>query len=218
VWYRFGGQVIGILADQLLVIGTRCEDAFGAAIDSILSRDTESAIHVVEGDAAIDKLEVELEEDALKILALHAPVASDLRFLIAAIKINNDLERIGDIASNIAKRAIDLDSLTPTSPPLDFADMAQRTRVMVREAIQCLVKRDEQRARALMALDDKVDDLNRTILASLEQRMVEEPEAIPALLRWAGVVRLVERIADYATNIAEDIIYLEEGDIVRHGK
>ena len=209
---------LGKLADQLLIIGTRCEDAFGAAIDSILSRDTESAMHVVEGDAAIDKLEVELEEDALKILALYAPVASDLRFLIAAIKINNDLERIGDIASNIAKRAIDLDSLTPTSPPLDFADMAQRTRVMVREAIQCLVKRDEQRARSLMALDDKVDDLNRTILASLEKRMVEEPEAIPALLRWASVVRLVERIADYATNIAEDIIYLEEGDIVRHGK
>jgi len=207
---------ISNLADQLILIGNRCEDAFGKAIESILARDTESARQVVEGDSVIDALEVQLEESALKILALYAPVASDLRFIVAAIKINNDLERIGDIASSIAKRAIDLDSLKPTSPPLDFAEMAQRTRVMVREAIQCMVRRDEQRARALMAMDDKVDDLNRKILASLELRMAEEPEAVPALLRWANVVRLVERIADYSTNIAEDIIYLEEGDIVRH--
>jgi|FLOH01.1.fsa_nt_gi phosphate transport system protein len=207
---------ISNLADQLILIGNRCEDAFGKAIESILARDAESARQIVEGDSVIDALEVQLEESALKILALYAPVASDLRFIVAAIKINNDLERIGDIASSIAKRAIDLDCLKPTSPPLDFAEMAQRTRVMVREAIQCMVQRDEQRARALMAMDDKVDDLNRKILASLEQRMAEEPEAVPALLRWANVARLVERIADYSTNIAEDIIYLEEGDIVRH--
>ena len=207
---------ISNLADQLILIGNRCEDAFGKAIESILARDAESARQIVEGDSVIDALEVQLEESALKILALYAPVASDLRFIVAAIKINNDLERIGDIASSIAKRAIDLDCLKPTSPPLDFAEMAQRTRLMVREAIQCMVQRDEQRARALMAMDDKVDDLNRKILASLEQRMAEEPEAVPALLRWANVARLVERIADYSTNIAEDIIYLEEGDIVRH--
>lgn len=208
---------LGELADHMLQVSSLCEDAFRKSIDSILSRDVKSAHEVVEGDRVIDDLEVMLEEEALKILALHAPVAGDLRFIVAAIKINNDLERIADIAANIAKRTIDLERLPPTTPPEHFDEMAQQARTMVRETMQSLIHRDENRARALMALDDKVDDLNREILARIEERMMEEPEAIPALMRWANVVRLVERIADYATNIAEDIIYMEEGEIVRHG-
>lgn len=208
---------LGLLADHLLLVSNHCEDAFGRAIDCILARDTAAAKSVVAGDEIIDDLEVQLEEEALKILALHAPVAGDLRFLIASIKINNDLERIADIASNIAKRTLDLERMEPIDPPEDFVEMAQQTRTMVREAIQSLVNRDVDRARALIALDDRVDDLNREILQRIEERMVEQPPAIPALMRWGNVVRLVERIADYATNIAEDIIYMEEGDIVRHG-
>lgn len=208
---------LGSLADHLLLVSNHCEDAFGRAIDCILARDTAAAKSVVAGDELIDDLEVQLEEEALKILALHAPVAGDLRFLIASIKINNDLERIADIASNIAKRTLDLERMEPIDPPEDFVEMAQQTRTMVREAIQSLVNRDVDRARALIALDDRVDDLNREILQRIEERMVEQPPAIPALMRWGNVVRLVERIADYATNIAEDIIYMEEGDIVRHG-
>lgn len=208
---------LGELADHMLQVSSLCEEAFRKSIDSILARDVEGAREVVAGDAAIDDLEVLLEEEALKVLALHAPVAGDLRFIVSAIKINNDLERIADIAANIAKRTIDLESLPPTTPPKHFDEMAQQTRTMVRETIQALIHRDEDRARALMELDDKVDDLNREILARIEERMLEEPEAIPALMRWANVVRLVERIADYATNIAEDIIYMEEGEIVRHG-
>ena len=209
---------LGSLSDRLVNISNRCEDAFGRAIDSILARDAAAALEVVQGDSSIDELEVQLEEEALKILALHAPVAGDLRFLIASIKINNDLERIADIASNIAKRTIDLTTLAPTSPPVDFAEMAQQTRTMVRETIQALVGRDEERARAVLEMDDIVDDFNREILARIEKQMAAEPEVIPALMRWGNVVRLVERIADYATNIAEDIIYMEEGDIVRHGE
>ncbi|MHC4824108.1 MAG: phosphate signaling complex protein PhoU [Planctomycetota bacterium] len=209
---------LGQLADRLVLIGNRCENAFGQAIDSLLSRDPVAASDVVQGDSVIDEMEVELEEEALKILALHAPVAGDLRFLIAAIKINNDLERIADIASNIAKRTIDLEKLTPTAPPDRFEEMAQQTRTMVRETIQALVRRDEDHARRVMAMDDVVDDLNRELLGRIERRMCEEPESVPALMRWGNVVRLVERIADYATNIAEDIIYMEEGDIVRHGE
>ncbi len=207
---------LGSLADRLLLLSNRCEDAFGSAIDSILSRDVQSARQVVEGDIEIDALEVQIEEDALKILALHAPVASDLRFLVATIKINNDLERIADIASNIAKRTVDLEKLPPTSPPEDFEKMAQQTRTMVRETIQALVNRDDVRAKEVMAMDDVVDDLNRIILGRIEEAMRVDTEAIPALMRWANVVRLVERIADYATNIAEDIVYMEDGDIVRH--
>lgn len=208
---------LGELADHMLQVSSLCEEAFRKSIDSILARDVESAREVVAGDAAIDDLEVLLEEEALKVLALHAPVAGDLRFIVSAIKINNDLERIADIAANIAKRTIDLENLPATTPPEHFDEMAQQTRTMVRETMQALIHRDEDRARALMELDDKVDDLNREILARIEERMSEEPEAIPALMRWANVVRLVERIADYATNIAEDIIYMEEGEIVRHG-
>ena len=206
-----------VLSDHLQLVGTRCEEAFSKSIDSLLSRNCEVAREVVAGDKEIDALEVQVEEEALKVLALHAPVAGDLRFVIAAIKINNDLERIGDIASNIAKRAIDLDRLTPIEPPDGFDRMVHCTRTMVREAIQALLKRDEARARGLMDMDDEVDDLNRAILPAIEERMNQEPEAIPALMRWGNVVRLVERIADYATNIAEDIIYMEEGEIVRHG-
>jgi len=205
------------LADRLVHISNRCEDAFGRAIDSILSRDAQAALDVVKGDSVIDEMEVQLEEEALKILALHAPVAGDLRFLISAIKINNDLERIADIAANIAKRTIDLEGLAPTSPPTDFDAMAQQTRTMVRETIQALVSRNEERARKVMEMDDIVDDFNREILGRIEAQMTNDPDAIPALMRWANVVRLVERIADYATNIAEDIIYMEEGEIVRHG-
>lgn len=208
---------LGNLADHLLQVSSRCEEAFGKAIDSILSRDTVRAKEVVEGDKVIDDLEVLLEEEALKILALHAPVAGDLRFIVAAIKINNDLERIADIAANIAKRTLDLERLAPTSPPERFDEMAQQTRTMVRETMQALINRDEKRAHLLPAMDDQIDDLQREILFRIEERMREEPEAVPALMRWANVVRLVERIADYATNIAEDVIYMEEGDIVRHG-
>jgi len=207
---------LGLLAERLVLLGNQCEDAFGRAIDSILSRDAEAALVVVKGDSLIDEMEVELEEEALKILALHAPVAGDLRFVIAAIKINNDLERIADIASNIAKRTIDLERLALTSPPVHFDKMAQQTRTMVRETIQALVSRDEARARKVLEMDDVVDDYNREILGRIEAQMSAEPEVIPALMRWGNVVRLVERIADYATNIAEDIIYMEEGDIVRH--
>lgn len=208
---------LGALATQLQALGNRVEDALGNAIDAILSRDVEAARRVVAGDPEIDELEVRLEEEALKILALHSPVASDLRFLVASIKINNDLERVGDLASNICKRAVDLDPLPPVEAPEEFAHMAQLTRTMFHEALGAMMKRDEPRARALLDLDDEVDSLNVTILARIEARMHEAPEEIAPLLRWSTVVKLVERVADYATNIAEDVIYMEAGEIVRHG-
>ncbi|MBC8403640.1 MAG: phosphate signaling complex protein PhoU [Planctomycetes bacterium] len=205
------------LADQLLRISSNCEFAFAEAINAILARDAVRGRRVVEGDREIDRMEVQLEEEALKILALHAPVAGDLRFVIATIKINNDLERIADIAANIGKRAIDLQALPPISAPENFQLMAQKAQTMLRIAIQSLLKRDVDQARELLAMDDEVDDLMLEILNNTEVRIKQEPQAVSSLLRWSNVARLVERIADYATNIAEDIIYMEEGDIVRHG-
>ena len=207
---------LGVLGDYLIQIGTQCEEAFRHAIEGILTQNVDLAQSVVDGDLKIDELEVELEEEALKILALHAPVAGDLRFLIAAIKINNDLERIADIAGNIAKRTIEMEDLAHATPPAGFHDMARQTQAMLHDVIQAILRRDPVQAGRVLAMDDVVDDFHRKLLDNLETRTAEEPNAVPALIRWINVVRLVERIADYATNIAEDIIYMEEGDIVRH--
>ena len=204
------------LADDLVHMTAATESALGRALESILTRDVELARAVVEGDVEIDRLEVLLEEDALKILALHVPVAGDLRFVVTAIKMNHDLERIADIAANIAKRTIEMTKMPPVPPPEQFDVMAQRTRTMLREAILSLVRRDPAMAKRVCEEDDEVDDLNRTILAALEERLKREPENVPALLRWVSSVRNLERIADGATNVAEDVIYLEEGEIIRH--
>ncbi len=204
------------LADELLRMTAATESALGQALESILTRNVALAAKVVEGDVEIDRMEVQLEEDALKVLALHVPVAGDLRFVISAIKINHDLERIADIAANIAKRTIEMASMPPVPPPENFDVMAQRTRTMLREAILSLVRRDPELAQHVCAEDDEVDDLNRMILAQLERRIQSEPQHVPALLRWVSSVRNLERIADGATNVAEDVIYLEEGEIIRH--
>lgn len=204
------------LGESLMRMSIATENALAKALDAILTRNVEEAKEVVVGDAEIDRMEVALEEEALKILALHVPVASDLRFVIAAIKINNDLERIADVAANVAKRAVDLAKKPPVPAPEGFDEMAQRARTMLREAIRSLVKRDQALAGKVLAEDDEVDALERRILQALEDRMQEAPDEIPALLRWVSAVRAVERIADGATNVAEDVIYLEEGEIVRH--
>jgi phosphate transport system protein len=203
--------------DDLLRLTAAVEDALANAIQAILARDPGLAAAVVEGDAAIDAREVRLEEDALKILALHAPVARDLRYLIASIKIDNDLERIADMAANIARRALDLADCEPVTPPQGIEEMASRTRQMVRQAIHALVNRDPELARKVRQEDDAVDRLQTLMLQELEDRMVgAAAEQVKALLRWFGAVRNLERVSDLATNIAEDILYLIEGEIVRH--
>lgn len=204
------------LATSMAIISARVEDLFLAAVDSLLARDAEKALEVIKADAEIDDLEVKLEEDALKILALHAPVASDLRYLIAAIKINNDLERVGDIAGNIASRSRDLCKLPYVEPPEGFEEMVQNALDMIRDSFRACVAQNAVLARNVFEKDDVVDNYNRILLNSIEDRMVVESENIPALMRWANVVRAVERIGDYATNIAEDVIYMVDGEIVRH--
>lgn len=204
------------LALSTATISTRVEGLFRAAVDSLLARDAEKALEVIKADVEIDALEVKLEEDALKILALHAPVASDLRYLIATIKINNDLERVGDIAGNIASRSRDLCKLSYVEPPEGFEEMVQTALDMIRDSFRACVTQDANLARQVFEKDDVVDNYNRLILDSIEDKMAVEIENIPALMRWANVVRAVERIGDYATNIAEDIIYMVEGEIVRH--
>ncbi len=205
------------ISNDLLRLTAAAEDAVSQALSAILSRDLELARAVIIGDERIDCMEVQLEEDCLKVLALHQPVAGDLRFVIAAIKITSDLERIGDLAKSTAKRAIEIGKGPPVEPPNGFEDMADNVRAMIRNAIHSLVRSDSHLARKVLSQDDEVDRQYRTMLKDLQKRMIKGPDdELDPLLRWMGVLRCMERAADLATNVAEDVIYLVEGEIVRH--
>ncbi|MCU0611243.1 MAG: phosphate signaling complex protein PhoU [Candidatus Eisenbacteria bacterium] len=187
---------IELLKKQITALSTVVEESVRKAVRSIENRDAALAEAVIKGDSAIDEQEVRVEEECLKILALHQPVAIDLRFIIAALKINNDLERMGDLAVNIAERTVFLCQREPIQAPFAFDDMWGKTLVMLRESLDALFEMDTGLARKVLASDDEVDEINRQM--------------------YRKIGRHLERIADAATNIAEDVIYMMEGTIVRH--
>ena len=162
---------------------------------------------------------MEIEEECLKILALYQPVAVDLRFIVAALKINNDLERIGDLAVNIARKAALLRRRAADAEvPFDIAGMWEKTQAMLRDSIDAMVNMDARLAAEVCRRDDEVDRLKHEIRAGAEERIRREPAKVGPLLRLLAVSRNLERIADCATNIAEDVIYMSEGRIIRHTK
>jgi phosphate transport system protein len=171
---------------------------------------------VITNDAAIDAMEVEVEEECLKILALYQPVAADLRFVVAVLKINNDLERMGDLARNIAKRVTQLEGGDPYDLPPEIRTMATQAQEMVRQCLDAVVKRDPTLARQVREEDDIVDEARQRIQRRVLQGIKDHPENVENLLRINSVAKHIERIADMATNIAEDVVYMVEGDIVRH--
>lgn len=204
------------LHKSLLGLGGRVEVAIQDATAALFSRDVELARRVCDREREIDLLEVEIEEECLKMLALHQPVASDLRFIVAALKVDNDLERMGDAAESIAARAIQLAELPPIRLPEPLAAMVQAARGMTRKALQCLVHADVMQARQVLVDDDDVDAAQRSMFQALQSRMREKPEEIEACVLLLSATRQIERIADLATNIAEDVIFLNLGEIVRH--
>ena len=157
-----------------------------------------------------------MEEECLKILALHQPVAIDLRFVVAVLKLNSDLERIGDLAVNIAERAQFLSTREPVPVPLDFGGMAQATRNMLRRALDALVNMDIGAAWEVLKSDDVVDEINREMFVQVQDGIRKHPDMLEALIHLLSASRHLERIADLATNIAEDVIYMVDGEIVRH--
>lgn len=201
---------------QILTLGAEVEDSLRHAVTSLISRDTTLAKQVISRDSEIDQHEVDIEEDCLKILALHQPVAIDLRFLIAVLKINNDLERIGDLAVNIAERSLSLSLLPPITPPFDLAAMASRVQGMVRKSLDALVELDTQKAHQVLAEDDAVDNAHRQMYDHVKAAIRKELERTDELIQLLAVSRYLERVADHATNIAEDVIYLVDGQIARH--
>ncbi|MCX8037249.1 MAG: phosphate signaling complex protein PhoU [Candidatus Sumerlaeia bacterium] len=205
------------LKKKILALSAVVEESVRLSIRAIAERDTPLAARVVKTDAEIDETEVDVEEECLKILALHQPVAVDLRFLVAVLKINNDLERIGDMAVNIAERAVFLNAQQKIAFPFNLHEMADKAQTMLRRSLDALVNHDAAVAKDVCAADDEVDALYVAMYELVRDGVREQPEHIDSLLNMLSVARALERIADHATNIAEDVIYMIEGEIVRHG-
>lgn len=201
---------------ELLALGGRVEENFFRAVEAVQHRDSREADQIIQTDFVIDHLEVDLEDRALKILALNQPVAVDLRLIISILKINSDLERIGDLCANIAERARYLSSHPPVQTPFDFADMSRETRRMLKASLDALVNFDSDLAREVLEMDDTVDHMNRDVFRLVERAVRRNPDEIDRLLHILSVSRHIERAADHATSIAEDVIYLVDGEIVRH--
>ena len=204
------------LKQLILTEVAEVEENVRMSVASLIKYDTKLAEKVIEADLKIDQMEVELEEECLKILALHQPVAHDLRFIIAVLKINNDLERISDLAVNIAERAKFLVTRKRIDIPFDFSAMAQKTQDMLRKSINALITLDTKVACEVCKADDEVDALNREFYNIVKDVIRKNPEYIEDMTHYLGVSRHLERMADSATNIAEDVIYMIDGKIVRH--
>ncbi|MBI5186557.1 MAG: phosphate signaling complex protein PhoU [Nitrospinae bacterium] len=204
------------LKKEMLYMGSMVEGAINKAINSLVARNTEWAEDVMKGDDEIDAKENEIQEECLKVLALHQPVAEDLRFIITVMKVNNDLERMGDLAVNIAERGVYLSTQPPIRAPLNFSKMMERVQAMVHESLNALVNSDTALARKVWREDDAVDEMNKEMYVALQDLMREDPDTIQRAIHTLSASRHLERIADLATNIAEDIIFMAEGEIVRH--
>jgi len=204
------------LQGRLLEMGTLVESAIHNSVRALMERSETLAQQVLGNEDRINHLEIEIDELAVRLLALQQPMAKDLRFLTAAIKINTDLERMGDLAVNIVERAIALTNRPPVKPLIDIPQMARTAESMVRKSLDAFVKREPELARSVLLSDDTVDRLRDSIHSELISFMQEDPESIPQALDLILVARHLERIADHATNIAEDTLFLVKGVDVRH--
>lgn len=204
------------LKELVLDLCTLVEEAVERAVQAVEGRDPELARAVIRGDDQIDTLEVQLQEECFKIVALHQPVAVDLRFVVAVIKFNSDLERIGDLAVNVAERALELSGANASPVPFDFPAMAAAVRGMVRQSLEALVNLDVALARRVMTMDDEVDRLHWSNFRKVEEAIRTQPEQVGTMLQYLSLSRYLERMADQATNVAEDVVYIVEGRIVRH--
>ncbi|HUE73228.1 MAG TPA: phosphate signaling complex protein PhoU [Pirellulaceae bacterium] len=201
---------------ELLSISSMVEQMIDKATQALNERKYTLADEVVNSDGFVDEHEVHVEEECLKMLALHQPVAVDLRRIATVMKANNDLERIADLAVSIAQRAQAMAEYPAFPIPDQLPRMVVISTQMVRGAMDAFVNMDSVAARRIMAMDEQVDQLNREIITDLQQVMQTRPELVPAAVHCFSAVRHIERIADHATNIAEDVVYLVEGAIVRH--
>jgi phosphate transport system protein len=186
------------------------------SVRSLMERNSDLADEVIQGDEDIDAREIRIEEECLKLLALHQPLATDMRWLVTVVKTNSELERMADLACNIAERAKSLD-LYPLYPvPAEIEEMVAISTKMVKDALDAFVEHDPKKAVQVIHEDDRMDSLNRTVIQQIQDTMRQSPEDVDPALHCFSASRHLERISDLATNIAEDVIYLVDGNIVRH--
>lgn len=204
------------LKKDLMILCSMVEGSVRNAVSAVTEIDLAKAERVINNDIIVDRKEIEIEEECLKILALHQPVAVDLRYVIACLKVNNDLERIGDLGVNIATRVIDIAKAPMVEHSVDFVPMMKKTQNMLKGAIDALINMDQERAREIIKQDQEVDCYNSKMFKDLSGLIKKNPAKIDYYLNLISVSRNLERIADYATNICEDIVYMVTGNIVRH--
>lgn len=204
------------LKELVLNMGSLVENAIESAIQSLVKRNTVLASEVRKGDQIIDELENEIEENCLKVLALHQPVAADLRFIVTVMKVNNDLERIGDFALNIAARATYLSTHDSLEIPANFFDMVKKSQAMLHDSLDALITLDEAKAKKVCVADEEIDSLNRDMFTAMQKMMYDNRETIKRAVHMLSISRYLERIADLSTNIAEDVVFMVTGQIIRH--
>jgi phosphate transport system protein len=204
------------LKEQLLLMGGRAEGIVLKAVEALRRLDTGLAQEVFADDRVIDRMEIDIEERCVRLLALQQPMARDLRFITAALKINNDLERVGDHAVNIAGSVQRLADQPLLKPLVDIPRMASLANGMLAEALDLFVRRDAEGARRLCARDDEVDALNQQVFRELVSFMVEDPTTITRAMELILVARNLERVADLATNVAEEVVFIAEARVIKH--
>jgi phosphate transport system protein len=217
--FRHFHDQIERLKQRLLDMSHRAEELVDLAVDALQARDAGKAEQVIAADAEVDALEIEIEQRAISLLALQQPMARDLRFIVGAIKVSNDLERVGDHAVNVAQatlRLVDEADFSVPIPAPQLDDMARRARAMLGESLDAFITVDGALGRRVCAADDEVDSLHDSVFRTLLTYMMERPSSISAALQLMLVSRNLERVADLATNIGEDAVYLAEGKQIKH--
>ncbi len=204
------------LKERLLTMGSVVEAQVARSIKSLVDRDNDLARKVIDADHEVNRMEVEIDEECIRLLALRQPEAGDLRFITTAMKIVTDIERIGDLAVDVSERALELNEEPILKPYIDVPRMAKAARNMLKEALDAFVNRNAELAWAVLDEDDFVDELNKQIFRELLTFMIEDPHSISRAIRITYISKYLERIADHATNIAEMVVYLVEGRIIRH--
>ena len=212
---RFDEELAG-LKQQILRMGSLVEGQIRQALTALIDRDDDLAIQVIQNDRQVNTMDVAVDEACLELLALQQPAARDLRFITTAMKISTELERMSDLAENICERAIELHEEPQLKPYIDIPLMAERAIKMVGEALDAFVRGDSALARKILDEDDYIDDLNEQIFRELLSFMMENPQTISRAIRLSFISKYIERIADHATNVAELVVYMVEGKIIRH--
>jgi phosphate transport system protein len=209
-------EELEVLKNKLLEMSGLVESAVYRSVQVLTEHDSQQAQEVLKNERHINQMEIEIDDMATSLLALQQPMAVDLRFLTSAIKINNDLERMGDLAVNIVERALGLMEQPSVTPLIDIPHMAKLVESMVGKSLDAFVRKDAELAHTVLASDDAVDDLRDTVYQELIRTMQEDPSTTPQCVNLMFVARNLERIADHATNIAEDVLFLVQGVDVRH--